>query len=94
MEKIGNGLSDFGFSSENLENVKIVFEEKGFDTHLYNLNNEIKEIEKTGIFDISKAEILVIKKGIELFTNPSELFNNLIKLDWDKKYWDTRRQKY
>ena len=93
MEKIGNGLSDFGFTSENLENVKIVFEEKGFDTHLYNLNNEIKEIEETGIFDISKAEILVIKKGIELFTNPSELFNNLIKLDWDKKYWDTRRQK-
>ena len=49
------GLSDFdNFSSENLENVKIIFEEKGFDTHLYNLNNEIKEIEKTGIFDISK----------------------------------------
>ena len=61
MEKIGNGLSDFGFSSENLENVKKIFDEKGFDTHLYNLNNEIKEIEETGIFDISKAEILVIK---------------------------------
>ena len=54
MEKIGNGLSDFGFSSENLENAKKIFEEKGFDTYLYNLNNEIKEIEETGIFDIYK----------------------------------------
>ena len=30
MQKIGKGLSDVGFSSKNLEQVKNLFEEKGF----------------------------------------------------------------
>ena len=93
MQKVGNGLSDNGFTNENLIFVKNIFEAKNFECKLYDLNEEIKEIEETGIFDISKASILVIKNGVSLFTNPTILFNNLINLDWDKKYWDTRRQK-
>ena len=93
MQKVGKGLSEFGFTHENLIHVKNIFENKNFECKLYDLNSEIKEIEKTGIFDISKASILVIKNGITLFANPTELFSNLIKLDWDKKYWDNRRQK-
>tara|TARA_B110001452_G_scaffold267121_1_gene275863 strand:- start:2191 stop:2319 length:129 start_codon:yes stop_codon:yes gene_type:complete len=42
MQKLGKGLSDSGFSSENLKQVKILFEKEGFNTHLYELNNEIK----------------------------------------------------
>ena len=93
MQKVGNGLSDNGFTNENLIFVKNIFEVKNFECKLYDLNEEIKELEETGIFDISKASILVIKNGVSLFTNPTILFNNLINLDWDKKYWDTRRQK-
>ena len=93
MQKVGNGLSKSGFTTKNLENVKKIFEEKGFECKLYDLNNEIERIEETGLFNIDKAEILVIKNGINLFTDSRELFDYLIKLDWDKKYWDNRRQR-
>ena len=62
MQKVGKGLSNSGFSSKNLEQVKNLFEEKGFNTYLYDLNSEIKEIEETGIFDISKAGNISNKK--------------------------------
>jgi len=93
MQKVGNGLSKSGFTTKNLENVKKIFEEKGFECKLYDLNNEIERIEETGLFNIDKAEILVIKNGINLFTDSRELFDYLIKLDWDKEYWDNRRQR-
>ena len=41
-------------------------------------------MEDTGLFIIDKAEVLVIKNGINLFTNSDDLFRYLISLDWDK----------
>lgn len=92
MENVGNQISTNGFTSENLQKVKSLFEEKGYLCKLYNLNETIKNIIDTGLFTIDNAEILVIKNGVELFTNSDDLFNYLITLNWDKKYWDTRRQ--
>jgi hypothetical protein len=92
MQNVGNQISTNGFTSENLQTVRHLFEEEGYLCKLYNLNEEIKDIMETGLFSIDNAEILVIKNGVELFTNIDDLFNYLITLDWDKKYWDTRKQ--
>ena len=92
MQPVGNQISINGFTSENLQKVKSLFEKKGYLCKLYNLNEEIKYIMETGLFTIDNAEILVIKNGVELFTNSEDLFNYLITLNWAKKYWDTRRQ--
>lgn len=93
MEYVGEKISTNGFTSENLHDVKSLFEEKGYLCKIYNLNNEIKKIEETGLFNIDKAEILVIKNGIQLFANSDDLFNYLVRLDWDNKYYDIRRKK-
>lgn len=92
MEKKGKDSKN-GFTNKNLREVKSLFEETNFICKIYDLNEQIKDIEDSGLFNIDKGEILVIKKGIDLFTNSDNLFNNLLKLKWDKKYWDVRRQK-
>ena len=91
MEKIGKGLSKSGFTSKDLEDVKKIFEKKKFECILYDLNKEVNNIENS--MNIDPASILVIKNGVNLFTDSDELFDYLKNLEWDKKYWDVRRQK-
>ena len=89
MEKIGNGLSERGFSENDLEEVKRIFENEKYKCILYDLNQEIDNIP----IDVEKAQVLVIKNGVSLFANPDKLYEYLKCLDWDKKYYDVRRQK-
>lgn len=89
MQKIGSSLSNKGFTLEELKNIKNICELKKFDCILYNLHDEINDIN----IDNYKAYILVIKKGVNLFTNSSDVFSILDNLNWDKKYFDIRRQK-
>ena len=77
-----------GWSCEQLGNIKNKLEKDGIEVEYINLNkfNEGKGEE---------AAVLVIRDGVEnLFgENMIDLFENLTRLEWDKKYWDTRRKK-
>lgn len=86
MEKIGNKCSK-GYSLDDLLRYKKIMEENGKECSLYDLRN---------IYDnnikLEEAYILVIKKYLS-----NELSNNLLKklkkLDWDKKYYDYKKNK-
>jgi hypothetical protein len=80
--------STTGWSCEHLDNIKNKLENDGIIVESINLNK----------FNKGKGEeatVLVIRDGVEqLFgENMKELFDNLARLEWDKKYWDTRRKK-
>ena len=55
-------ISKNGFTTESLQTVKSLFEEKNYICKLYNLNETIKKMEDTGLFTIDKAEVLLLKK--------------------------------
>lgn len=66
---------------------------------IVNLSNEEKELypeidEKNMV---RPAALLIIRNGVDILLEKKgghkELFSNLNKLDWDKKYYDTRRSK-
>tara|TARA_Y100000741_G_C18215545_1_gene543587 strand:+ start:357 stop:1151 length:795 start_codon:yes stop_codon:yes gene_type:complete len=90
MEQVGKEISKTGFSIEMLDNVRILFEERGVKCIMYDLNEEMKNIKDYE--KIEKARVLVIKEGVDMFVNSKELFKILLKLEWDKKYWDIRRE--
>jgi len=54
METLGAGLADEGFSVEDLERMKTVFDESGYKTQLINLNAFIREQEYRALADGSK----------------------------------------
>ena len=91
MQKVGNGLSKNGFSNQDLMDVKNIFERENYECKIYDLTNEINNFKE--FHNIEDAKILVIKNGTNLFTDSNKLFNKLKDLEWDKKYWDNRRQK-
>ena len=89
MVKYGDGLCDKGFSSEELNNMKSKFEERGCECELIDLNKLLEN----GNED---AKVLVIRNCIDkLFGDGSakSLMEDLCKLEWDSKYWDRRRKK-
>ena len=83
MQKIGNGLSSNGFSTEYLKEVKEKFTEDGINCELINLKEAIDENNNT----IEDATILVIRNGLSKLTDPNEIFSKLLELDWDTKAW-------
>lgn len=77
-----------GFDLEDLEGVQSIFEDQGFKTELYPLSYlvELEEVEE--------AYVLVIRQGVNYFlTEPEEFLQELIGFEWDRKYWDHRRQR-
>jgi len=89
MVKYGDGLSDNGFSGEELSVMKSKFEERGCECELIDLNKLLEN----GNED---AKVLVIRNCIDkLFGDGSakDLMENLCDLEWDNKYWDRRRKK-
>ena len=83
MQKIGNGLSSNGFSTEYLKEVRDKFTEDGINCELINLKEAIDENNDT----IKDATILVIRNGLSKLTDPNEIFSKLLELDWDTKAW-------
>jgi hypothetical protein len=83
MEKIGN-MSENGYTSNELNIISSYFEEK-----------EIEKIDLTdylghNMYNGRKPELLIIRNAIE---NHAEIFTELNNLEWDSRYYDTRRQK-
>jgi hypothetical protein len=84
MQKIGF-MSKNGFSLEDLIRIKSKFTSK--KTELVHLN---RFLDPNNEFKADNAYILIIRNGID---NPDEIINEHKGLVYDKKYYDTRRQK-
>jgi len=90
MEKLGNGLALNGYSYEEMIKFKTRFETKKCETELICLNDYLSCADDS----ITKAYVLHIKNGIRKLNIDSDLLmETLEELDWDKKYFDTRRNK-
>lgn len=85
-----NGLmSNNGFNINQLKHIKDLYEKENYTCKLYNLHDEIHNLN----LDDYKAYILVIRNGVKLFSEPDNIFNTLNELKWDTKYFDLRRNK-
>ena len=92
MQINGNGLSNNGFSIDDLRKIKYLLDEKNIENEMIILNNYLDDDNRK---DSDDAAIIVIKNGVKKISDvePNELLSEQIKLEWDKKYWDTRRKK-
>ena len=87
MEMIGKRAEiGEGFTMEDLENIKMVLEAEGLQVELHNLNELIadKEAENAGV--------LVIRGFLNEEAASAAYFEQL-GFEWDRKYFDIRRQK-
>lgn len=98
MEKVGNLVKKGnGFNLNDLKNYKEIFS-KTNHCEIYNLKNLLIE-ENIITFDyIEDAYLLVIKNGLQTLLNMNsntiqELYNEMNSFEWDRKYYDIRRQK-
>lgn len=82
MEKNGN-ISKIGFNKDIIDKLVDKYNDK--ESERIDLTKYLKNSEYSGY-----AELLIIRKAIE---NHETIYNELIKLDWDKKYYCTRRKK-
>ena len=83
MEQIGK-MASIGYSSDDLDMISKYFSGKEIervDLTLYLGNNS---------YVGKKPELLIIRNAIE---NHSEIFSELTNLEWDSRYFDTRRQR-
>lgn len=85
----GDGLSESGYSHDDLINIKNLLEEKGIDCQLIELHNELN-------VDAESAYVLYIPNAVSKILSISKerkLFTELTSLDWDTQYWDQRRSR-
>ena len=79
-------LAKLGYSIEDLEFLKNKFEKKQIECELIRLDEVVEK-------DLG-AGILIIRDGLKYFDiNHDELFNELVNLEWDKKYLCPRRRR-
>ncbi len=84
MQKIG-ALVDEGLSICEIKKVKDIFEEKGYTTEYFRLNDllEVKE-------DVEEAGIVVVRNGLSLLLNEVENGPNLFFKEQDKLKKDSK----
>lgn len=90
MFKQGGGLAEKGYDLEDLRRFQEVFDKLGCETKICGLHLVNPDL------DLPEAYILLIRKGCEKLLgkkNAEKMFFEQAELDWDKKYWDTRRGK-
>ena len=87
----GNGLSEHGFSIDELKQLKKDLENKYIESEYYNLNEFLGDNKNS----VVEAGLLIIRNGVEKISNnnPYELLKEQITLEWDKHYWDVRRKR-
>jgi len=97
-QQIGHIVSKGGgFNLQDFKTAEKKFVKDGYKVEIHNLNKGLEGViidEKPGKADA--ADIMIIRNGLEAFIgkgNTKELFEQLMKLDWDKKFYDTRRKK-
>lgn len=84
MEQLGN-FADNGFNLDDLFAAREWFNKKGACTELFDLNYPIENID---IQPNDEAYILIIRNGIDYLlgnNGSTNLFNQLVNLDWDNK---------
>lgn len=96
MEKNGK-IAEEGFKKENLDQALKWALKNDLTVDLYTLNSllDLDKLKEEGIKDVKdedvNAWVLVIRGGASnIATN---LFEELIDLEWDKKYYDRRRKR-
>lgn len=95
MQINGNGLCQNGFSVEELEKICKTLEEKEIEHNYFRLDVNIHSMDLENKEGFEPAGLLIIPNGVEQLTgeNPDNLLKEQLSFDWDKKYWDQRRQK-
>lgn len=100
MDKLGNIVKKGeGFNLNDLNKYKKIFENYGNKCYIYNLKDQLRNtIENDILNNIEDAYLLVIKNGLNTLlsknnSNLHQLYNQLTSLEWDRKYFDIRRNK-
>jgi hypothetical protein len=90
MEINGEGLSASGFTIQELNNFKQILLEKGIESEYYRLDETLEDID-----DVEPAALLIIRDGISklIEESASNMLEEQLSFEWDKKFWDTRRKK-
>ena len=90
MEINGEGLADSGFTVGELRAIKLKLEEKEIHSELHILNRALANPE-----DATEAGVLFIKNGVQnlIGEDAKKMYKEQLQFDWDRKYWDNRRQK-
>lgn len=88
MEKLGT-YADEGFSLGDLLKIKKIFEDNNCLVELYDLNYPIENLNQ---YPDDEAYFLIVRKGADhilsesgLDSNSTDLFEELVSLDWDSK---------
>ncbi len=90
MELFGKGLSDRGYTISELNAMRLCYEQLGGKIEFIDLNSVTIDTDKK----VEPACVLILRGGVQLFGNdPQLLYDELSSLEWDKKYWDTRRKR-
>ena len=90
MEINGDGLAETGFTVDELRDIKLTLEEKGISSELHILNRALANPE-----DTTEAGVLFIRNAVEklIGVDAKKMYKEQLQFDWDRKYWDNRRQK-
>lgn len=91
MEMLGERVSiGEGFSLEDLLNIK----DKLGEGELYHLNDLYKDLEMDDKDDIDSAYVLVLRNVVsKLVRDKVSLWEDLLRIEWDTKYYCTRRKR-
>jgi len=96
MEKIGK-KAPRSLYVKDLLTTKKLFEDKNVKCEYIDLNASIKGVKELKNKSRKKAGVLVIRKGVKTILgsreNADRLWKEQLSLDWDAKYYDTRRSK-
>ncbi len=86
-----------GFTRSDLEAAAEKFKSKGYRVELHDLNSGLDGVLVDGKPPRAEpASILIVRNGLEALIGKGKsnnFFNRLVELDWDKKFYDSRRKK-
>jgi len=86
-----------GFTRSDLEAAAAKFKSKGYKVELHDLNSGLAGVLVDGNTPRAEpASILIVRNGLEALLGKGKtnnFFNRLVELDWDKKFYDSRRKK-
>jgi hypothetical protein len=90
MEINGEGLSASGFTIQELNNFKQILLEKGIESEYHRLDETLEDSN-----GVEPAALLIIRDGISKLIEESatNMLEEQLSFEWDKKFWDTRRKK-
>jgi alkylated DNA repair dioxygenase AlkB len=87
MQKIGD-INERGFSKQDLQRAQMWFSTQGYKGEVIDLKEGLAELE-AGLCEyresVEEAYVLVVRRGVEAFTNPDALLKEAENLEWDTK---------